>query len=202
MKFTSLFMSAVLSALCLPFMAYAATPAKSAPKVWQQEPKSFLGLTFESASVAALPQCRPVTLSAPNRTEMCREESYSTDYYSLDGLPSLGLAYHQTLGVKVAGAQVEYFYLSGSTNDFEKVRQLFTEKYGPPTSSAAPVVKTKVGATFTNDTLTWQGSTVQIVLERYSDDINTFGASINNLKVTAAKAGEAASELKSNASKL
>ncbi|MCV4041868.1 hypothetical protein [Pseudomonas aeruginosa] len=92
--------------------------------------------------------------------------------------------------------------LTGNTDDFDKVTELFTEKYGKPTSRTAPSVKTKAGASFTNDTLVWDGARVSITLERFSTDINTFGAIVLNKPAAEANSRAAAEKTKSDASKL
>jgi hypothetical protein len=66
----------------------------------------------------------------------------------------------------------------------------------------APAVKTKGGASFTNDTLVWDGVKIKIILERLSSDINTFGASILNKPVVESAAKLGADKVKADASKL
>ncbi|HCT3654192.1 TPA: hypothetical protein OTU35_003228 [Pseudomonas aeruginosa] len=186
--------SAVILASCSAFAA------KPAAKAWTQEPSSFLGLTFESSSVMALPQCAPGVIGF-QQTRLCREKPYG-NLYTIEGKPSIGLRYNYHLSAKLNEGQVEYFMLTGNTDDFDKVTELFTEKYGKPTSRAAPSVKTKAGASFVNDTLVWDGARVSITLERFSTDINTFGAIVLNKPIAEANSRAAAEKTKSDASKL
>ncbi|HFT8620703.1 hypothetical protein [Pseudomonas aeruginosa] len=187
----------ILAAILASCSAFAAKPAT---KAWTQEPSSFLGLTFESSSVTALPQCAPGVIGF-QQTRLCREKPYA-NLYTIEGKPSIGLRYNYHLSAKLNEGQVEYFMLTGNTDDFDKVAELFTEKYGKPTSSAAPSVKTKAGASFVNDTLVWDGARVSITLERFSTDINTFGAIVLNKPVAEANSRAAAEKTKSDASKL
>ncbi|HBN8325602.1 hypothetical protein N7714_23810 [Pseudomonas aeruginosa] len=187
----------ILAAILASCSAFAAKPAT---KAWTQEPSSFLGLTFESSSVMALPQCAPGVIGF-QQTRLCREKPYG-NLYTIEGKPSIGLRYNYHLSAKLNEVQVEYFMLTGNTDDFDKVAELFTEKYGKPTSRAAPSVKTKAGASFVNDTLVWDGARVSITLERFSTDINTFGAIVLNKPVAEANSRAAAEKTKSDASKL
>ncbi|EPM1620586.1 MULTISPECIES: hypothetical protein [Pseudomonas aeruginosa group] len=187
----------ILAAILASCSAFAAKPAT---KAWTQEPSSFLGLTFESSSVMALPQCAPGVIGF-QQTRLCREKPYG-NLYTIEGKPSIGLRYNYHLSAKLNEGQVEYFMLTGNTDDFDKVTELFTEKYGKPTSRAAPSVKTKAGASFVNDTLVWDGARVSITLERFSTDINTFGAIVLNKPVAEANSRAAAEKTKSDASKL
>lgn len=189
--------------LLAAILASGPTLAASKPiiKTWPQEPSSFLGLSFDSASVLSLPQCSPGVIGFQQK-QLCRETPYASSYYTIEGKPSIGLAYNYHFAAKLYGDQVEYFALSGNTNDFEKVSELFMEKYGQPSSRLAPSVKTKGGASFTNDTLVWDGSKVKITLERLSSDINTFGATIMNKPAAESAARSAQEKTKADASKL
>lgn len=189
----------LLAAVLVSGSAVAAP--KPVTKSWPQEPSSFLGLSFDSASVLSLPQCTPGVIGFQQK-QLCRETPYTSSYYTIEGKPSIGLAYNYHFAAKLHGNQVEYFALSGNTNDFEKVSELFTEKYGKPSSRLAPTVKTKGGASFTNDTLVWNGSKVKIILERLSSDINTFGATIMNKPVVESAARSTQDKTKADASKL
>ncbi|MGK4637837.1 hypothetical protein ACSLV1_09225 [Pseudomonas aeruginosa] len=187
----------ILAAILASCSAFAAKPAT---KAWTQEPSSFLGLTFESSSVMALPQCAPGVIGF-QQTRLCREKPYG-NLYTIEGKPSIGLRYNYHLSAKLNEGQVEYFMLTGHTDDFDKVTELFNEKYGKPTSRAAPSVKTKAGASFVNDTLVWDGARVSITLERFSTDINTFAAIVLNKPAAEASSRAAAEKTKSDASKL
>lgn len=190
--------SAVILAVILA--SGSAFAAKPAAKAWAQEPTSFLGLAFESSSIMALPQCTPGVIGF-QQTQLCREKPYG-NLYTIEGKPSIGLRYNYHLSAGLSGNQVEYFMLTGNTEDFEKAAELFTEKYGKPTSRTAPAVKTKAGASFVNDTLIWDGARVSITLERFSTDINTFSATVLNKPSAEAATRAAAEKTRSNASKL
>ncbi|MFD2641825.1 hypothetical protein [Pseudomonas japonica] len=190
--------SAVIFALVIS--SSSAFAAKPTAKVWTQEPSSFLGLTFESSSIMALPQCAPGVIGF-QQAQLCREKPYG-NLYMIEGKPSIGLRYNYHLSAGLSGPQVEYFLLTGNTEDFEKAAELFTEKYGKPTSRTAPAVKTKAGASFVNDTLVWDGARVSITLQRFSTDINTFSATVLNKPAAEAASRAAAEKTKNNASKL
>lgn len=180
--------------------AFAAKkPAEPPP--WNQEPDSFMGVKLNGDIVYDLPEC-PRLSPGQEPTSLCRDKAYTADYYEIKGLPKLGLSYFYSLNTMLSDRRIEYLYLSGNTRDFDKVKALFISKYGQPSTSTVQAVKTQAGATFENDILIWKGRRVTISLNRYSDDINTFGASVSNNEVAAsvamkkaAKANEAASKL-------
>ena len=193
---------ATAAALALSIGAQAAEKKHPSPaKTWTQEPSSFLGLGFDGSSVLSLPRCTPGVIGFQQK-QLCREDAYAGKYYTIEGKPSIGLRYNYQLAATVQGGVVESFMMSGNTQDFETVCRLFTEKYGAPTSRLTPSVKTKAGASFTNDTLIWSGTRVMITLERFSDDINTFGAAILNRAAVEASAKASEEKVRSNASKL
>ncbi|MCQ3001429.1 hypothetical protein NLO98_16895 [Pseudomonas syringae] len=171
------------------------------PVAWLQEPTSFMGVNLSGDVVYDIPECPQLSPGKEPQT-LCREKSYTANYYGISGLPKIGLDYFYTLSTKLLERKIQYLYLSGNTRDFDKVKALFITKYGKPTTSIVQPVKTKAGASFGNDVLTWTGQRVTISLSRYSDDINSFGAAISNNDVAAAAARKRESSVNSAASKL
>ncbi|MOA61943.1 hypothetical protein D3C78_1872140 [compost metagenome] len=79
---------------------------------------------------------------------------------------------------------------------------MFVQKYGKPKLQATEMVKTKVGATFQNEKLFWEGERVVILLKKYSDTIDKSSVSVIN-KAVAMKAVQAEQgKLSENASRL
>ncbi|MFJ3486557.1 hypothetical protein ACIPL1_24605 [Pseudomonas sp. NPDC090202] len=183
MKITSLIIPIVVSALCLPFCAYAATPTKSAPKVWQQEPDSFMGLRFDQKVDQVLPLC---TRGNMTRT-MCHDEPYYNTFRIRSG-PSIGSGYG--LHADAGGQGIESFYLTANSEDYVSLSQLLISKYGPPTERTAKVVKTKAGAEFNNETLLWKGSKVIIFAQKYSGDIDSSAVSITTVEASERQSAE------------
>ncbi|RON88458.1 hypothetical protein [Pseudomonas fluorescens] len=191
-------MKSVLAFILLS--AVVAAPALAAKKpaatTWTQEPDSFMGLRFDQKVDVALPACpRGVGI----HKQMCHEPPY-TNLYTVNGGPSVGFGY--SLSVFAGGSGVESFYLSTNSDNFSQLAELFTTKYGTPQSSTSEVVKTKGGASFTNETLSWRGSKVSITLQKFAGDINTSAATISDIAATLKKAEEREAKTNSAASKL
>ncbi|MNR62679.1 hypothetical protein D3C85_1847700 [compost metagenome] len=63
-------------------------------------------------------------------------------------------------------------------------------------------MKTKVGATFQNEKSYWEGQKVGIILNKYSDDIDTSSVSVINKAVAVKALQDEQGKLSENASKL
>jgi len=161
--------------ICLAGSSLAAKKSTE-PEPWKLEPDSFMGIKFSSNIKYDLTQC-PDGYEPPK--EMCYQKPYS-DLYILNGLPNIGLVGGYQLSAKVKDSAIQYFYLSASSDDFARLSQILISKYGKPTRSESEPVKTKGGATFTNEKLSWSGGKVLIVLSKYADDINTSSVSVTN----------------------
>ncbi|MDQ3203920.1 MAG: hypothetical protein M3Q94_17430, partial [Pseudomonadota bacterium] len=164
--------------------------------IWNKEPDSFMGLRFDQKVDAAMPVCPRGTVISK---QLCHEPPY-TNLYTVRGGPEIGFGY--SLSVFAGGPGVESFYLTTNSDNFSKMAALFTSKYGAPMDSSSEIVKTKAGASFTNETLSWQGRKVSITLQKFAGDINTSAATISDLATTAQKAAEREAKANSNASKL
>jgi hypothetical protein len=50
---------------------------------------------------------------------------------------------------------------------FEAMKRIFLERYGPPTSVTSSERQSRIGKTFKNESLTWKGSITSVSLEKY-----------------------------------
>lgn len=191
---------ALALAACLCASASAADK-KAVAKPWTQEPDSFIGIKFNSAITSDLPQC-PAGIPGFQQKNLCYVKPYTPNYYTIEGKPSIGLTYNYTLSAKVTDQQVEYFYLSANADDYLKLAQVFITKYGQPTKQVTDKVKTKAGAEFTNETLTWVGKINSITVQKYAGDIKTSAAILSNNALTAKASAETSSKIGDGASKL
>lgn len=173
-----------------------AAPKNSSPKPWAQEPDSFMGISFDQKLVYSLPQC-PAGYDLP--TAPCRGEPYQ-GLYTIKGTPAIGLGY--SLSAMAKTGPVDYFYLTTHSDDFLRLEQLFISKYGQPSKRSTEVVKTKVGAEFTNERLHWIGKKVEILLQKYDGDIDTSSASLNSRAATQRSVIEGGQKIQDAASKL
>ncbi|MGY2199061.1 hypothetical protein [Pseudomonas gingeri] len=166
------------------------------PRPWTQEPDSFMGLRFDQKIDAVMPTCPPGTVLSKT---MCHDSPYAS-LYPVRGGPEIGFGY--SLSAFSSDTGVESFYLSTHSDNYPKLVALFTKKYGAPTQSSSEPVKTKGGASFTNETLMWSGKKVSIMIQKLAGDINTSAATINDIAATRKKATEREAKESSNASKL
>ena len=85
---------------------------------------------------------------------------------------------------------IEYFFrdnkftlaiLTFLPSEYEALRTIFSDRYGPPTSIEDEEVKTGLGLAYTNQVATWAGARVVIELERYGSTVK-YGRGMISLK--------------------
>ncbi|NTZ93912.1 hypothetical protein FCH79_01050 [Pseudomonas koreensis] len=163
-----------LLAACVAGSTIAAKKT-SEPAPWTQEPDSFMGVKFDQKFVYSVPEC-PAGYEIPK--EMCRGTPYQ-GFYSTKGAPAIGIGYG--LSVMAKSGPVDSFYLTTSSENYLQLVQLFITKYGQPMKRSTELVKTKGGASLTNENLLWHGKKIEIAIEKYSGDINTSSATLRTL---------------------
>lgn len=62
---------------------------------------------------------------------------------------------------------------SFDSGSFEKVRDIFIERYGSPHVTTTNEVTSSTGASYNNDLLGWNGKSVEITLARYGTKITS-----------------------------
>jgi hypothetical protein len=62
--------------------------------------------------------------------------------------------------------------------EFELMKTTFVEKYGPPASSSAPTVRTRMNVPYRNAVLRWTWDDVDATLERFGESVERGRASI------------------------
>lgn len=197
-------MKAIIAVALLAISASSAAYAATKPqpqKEWAQQPSSFLGINFSSNVVGDLPIC-PTSSDRYDQKELCYEKPLTENYFIIQGKPRIGLRYFYNLAVKVSGEQVEYFYLHVKSDDFDKLAEIFAQKYGAAHEKSISKIKTKSGAEFDNETLVWRGKSRTITLSKYDGDINTSSATISDNSLTARASAEQKNNLQNDASKL
>lgn len=60
--------------------------------------------------------------------------------------------------------------LKFSSDDFERLRDIFMERYGEPTKRWQEQLTTGMGVKATNERLEWRGPTIRVGLDKYSSD--------------------------------
>ncbi|WP_350298127.1 hypothetical protein [Pseudomonas putida] len=165
-----------LGAICVATGVHAADERKSTQGMWHQEPASFIGIQINQNLTYQLNQC-PAD-SVPDR--LCYKKAFE-NYYTLRAVPPLGL-HGYSASVLTHDSQIREITLTTKIADYQ-VKDLLVRKYGKPHLQGTEIVKTKVGATFQNEKLFWEGKSVAILLEKYSDTIDKSSVSVINTAV-------------------
>lgn len=68
--------------------------------------------------------------------------------------------------------------LAFDTDDYDRMRAIFVERYGPPTLRAEEPFQSRGGAKATNETLSWKGTRATVTMERFAGTISKARASV------------------------
>lgn len=187
-------------ALLASLMA-AAIPTSAAEKriIWAAEPTSFLGIDLFQGIEANLPLC-PDLNTVPLPDKLCYEKPYDGKYFTLRGLPKIGVGY--TMDANTINGTIQYLYLVLRSDDFDKLKLTFESRYGKPTEASQEIVRTGAGGEFTNDVIWWKGNKVSIKIERYDGNIKSSSAMIYNNSANDQAKNKLRQEIDSGASKL
>jgi hypothetical protein len=145
------------------------------PKAWPKEPDDFKGLKFgmtraEVHKVPGLSHCADEGLEG-----FCMKQAPRMDKY--DGFMVGGTTAKDGITM-IGGDQFSAtFNDSGKLDeisarflrqpDFEAVKAIFIDKYGPPTSSTTDILQNGFGAMFSQENLAWVGDNIRIDMQRY-----------------------------------
>lgn len=76
------------------------------------------------------------------------------------------------------GDALEAAVWSFDSRIYEPLRDIYLEKYGPPTTRETKAVQNRMGATFEDETLTWTGARVTVTISRYAGTLTKGAASL------------------------
>lgn len=105
----------------------------------------------------------------PFKTDSMCSQVLSTTFAKIHNAPMLGFAYEITAMLyegKFEGAVILFQH-----KDYEKLMELFLEKYGKPMSVENNSYSTRGGMKFNGATSTWTGSYLLIKIDEYSSNI-------------------------------
>jgi hypothetical protein len=166
--------------LFVALIAAAMTSAThSSERPWTKEPASVFGIRFgqpiENRDVA---DCdgpyRPDTESYP----FCRHGAFRKatllGKFTIPAIKEGMLTFEDELPASLM--------VSADHDDYADLRSILIERYGEPTKRVLEQVKTKAGAAFRSETLTWIGKNISITLKEYSGTINQSAAFFTSTK--------------------
>lgn len=137
--------------------------AKPAVRAWSLEPTSYRGVQFGATGKevrTALPglECNQIYTVAP----FCADEFVIPDTATL----------HERFSFDSSGrlGQVDATF---KTRDYEDLRRVYIEKFGPPTMTRAATIRNLMGASFPQEILTWVGSRITLILMNGNEAVDT-----------------------------
>jgi hypothetical protein len=146
---------------------------KPAPPTWTKEPDAYRGIPWGTSLQAAKEQ-------ADIHTCHCEDETW----HPID-CPETGSSPVRVCHGGLVAGDIWLQERWSFTNDrfggvdfgfesaiYEKLRDIFIERYGPPTDTLDGVFQNRMGAKVSNPTLVWDGKTVAITLSRFADTLD------------------------------
>jgi hypothetical protein len=67
-------------------------------------------------------------------------------------------------------------FMSFSSSAYPRIRDVFLDKYGKPTTEQHGVLQNRLGAQFENETLTWTGAKVTVSLTKFEGNLDSGSA--------------------------
>ncbi|WP_186120600.1 hypothetical protein [Burkholderia gladioli] len=169
----------VIACCSLSYSHAAPAPktAKGESVAWTKEPDGFLGIKFGQPfpDESSMPSCpryggSPDFETIQSLKVMCFD-GYGRDRYGdLWNTPVLGFRY--TTHVMIADHKPVSFILDSKPDEFSRVVDVLSNRYGPPTSRSHGSVQNGAGALFDNETLEWVGKKVTITAKMRSDTVD------------------------------
>ncbi|MGA8025803.1 MAG: hypothetical protein WB992_01570 [Bryobacteraceae bacterium] len=133
---------------------------------WTKEPDQFKGVKWnasleEAKSSAAFDKCTEIESGTLTKGHtICEMTTWVTDDYAI----SWAFVFNNGRFANVSGGFPAKYY--------EDVRSLFITKYGRPTSVNHEQMRTGLGVPYTQETLTWRGKTIALIIYRFSDTVD------------------------------
>jgi hypothetical protein len=152
-------------------LAAVATRTPTPAPAWEKEPTVYkkipLGLPYaEMEGRILLIRCRPNSRDHEPGQRTCEGNGLQVNGVPVDDV----FVFQADIFVGVT-----MFF---SSDDYERLREVFLIKYGEPSRLETTRVTTRTGTRFDNETLHWDGRKVTASLERYGDSLEKGSATI------------------------
>lgn len=174
--------------LVVAFMGMVATARAQTPKTWDKEPTAYRGMEWgapfaqahkfvDNPSVCICQDTGgayfgcPQPLFAPLKPNDVPDRRSCKSSLAVAGIDVEDLLHFEE--DRLVGAHMEF-----SEDEFDKMKEIFVEKYGRPMTSSTSDVTNRMGAHFTNESVEWRGARVTVSLDRYGSDLRKSSANI------------------------
>ena len=141
-------------------------------KPWSKEPKYFRGVPFGASEAEALNKIPSMGNCRNNETlgRMCLDSGFKVGVVPF--VKNTFVFYDD----KLVSVNVNF-----KSKDYDFIKDVFIEKYGEPKEIEREKVKTEAGIEYENEILTWRGDIIEILVEKYSRNINNGIAIYSNI---------------------
>jgi hypothetical protein len=142
-------------------------------KKWDKEPATVLGLTLGGPFNESTMELCPQGWAFDMGDKMCLRKGYMPEYgvLEVDGRPNLGFGYR--LYVTLKEALLTEISITGQYREWDAIKDVLIEKYGPPHKIENEKVTNLNGAVFMSERLSWDGKKVSIMASARTTDLNT-----------------------------
>ena len=155
---------------------------------WSLEPKDFRGVPFPGASKNEV----MTKLGLERRWCLGKDSCLDPNFMLAD--------YLMPTSYQFANDRLVQIFMLFPAAFFDGVKEIFIERYGPPTKVEKHAVRTKGGVDYENEIVTWTGKVIEVELTRYSSTVEESTASFDDL-ARKAEREKAAEEAKKKAAR-
>jgi len=175
-----------LEALVVAAIAAPVVAQGQPTKPWPKEPDSYRGMRWE-APLAEIAKTVGTTCVCDYPGRVPNEACFLGDAESHAGkVPTTRTCISDFEVGSIQMKEVWHFVddllggvsLSFEPDDYERLRAIFVERYGPPTQTSRQPFQTRGGARATNEALLWRGKRVTIRLRKFAESITDGDATL------------------------
>jgi len=175
------------------------------PQKWDREPEAVFGIKLGGlVSELSLPLCPPKNRAGFYDTEPANLCIFNSPYLpekgaDLYGTPELTVPYRASLGYYKG--VVSAIYLRLHQSNFEKLKAILMERYGPPTKVEVLEVTSGAGAKLTSQQIEWKGVKTNIMAIERVDTITQSYVAFSDVGTLEKKVFDLNSSTKGDAAK-
>jgi hypothetical protein len=195
LRFAITVLSMAIVAASLSAQVKKSLPVRTpTPQAWAKEPDSFRGVHWGA------PEKEFQELFA-GKAIVCQkapDDQYG-DWRCLTGFPIAGTSVGNNFVFR--SDRLVTVALLFKEEQYQQVRDVLIERYGPPTERGSTAFQNRMGASFENEDLIWRGSLIQLTLDKYFENVDQGIALFRTLEDLEAQKKKAEQQRKADAIK-
>lgn len=168
----------------IPSVAFSALFVSAS--VWAQStqladrvivPWAFLGVDMQGDFMTDVPECAS---EEDRHSKPCRVATEKVGRYEVRGLPYLPITPGYQLFATEADGAVRQLVLTGNASSLYLVKEMLTERLGPPANSGTQWIRLKSGASFEAEAYRWNAQGVAVDFGRDLNDLGRYSVTFSS----------------------